>query len=198
MAELPPNQRDKGFISEGVDATLGKTKSSATAIDNAKAQKLSSVLHDPTKYHYTEADARKALAQHNNRMLRVHLLSDPMMPFGDRLPADLQRHVMGYNSYKDFSPSIVPWNLYQTEPTSKDGKWPILDIKVDGDRDYKDTFGPAGSQNFVWEVEAEDGQPDLYGVDYTYHVPNLWDASGQRDASSDTPYDRVDAYCSLQ
>lgn len=38
--ELPPNQQDKGFFTEGVDAAIGKRKASLTDTDNAKAQRI--------------------------------------------------------------------------------------------------------------------------------------------------------------
>ena len=40
--ELPPNQQQKGFFSEGVDASLGKGKAPITALENKKAAVLES------------------------------------------------------------------------------------------------------------------------------------------------------------
>jgi hypothetical protein len=48
MAELPPNQRDKGFISEGVDATdgaAGKRKAALVDTESSKAARLASYAH---------------------------------------------------------------------------------------------------------------------------------------------------------
>lgn len=53
MAELPPNQRDKGFFSEGVDATLGTKRphtivdTEGTEPDTRKAARLASFQHTP-------------------------------------------------------------------------------------------------------------------------------------------------------
>ena len=38
--ELPPNQQQKGFFSEGADNTLGKRKAPITAMDSAKAMRI--------------------------------------------------------------------------------------------------------------------------------------------------------------
>ena len=128
VMELPPNPGgDKGFFSEGVDAALGKRKSSMTSLDSAKAQKLESVAS-------LRAMALRALPETVHvdsqqwstivRMDREHGGSFPGVETGR--PAPVQPR------YSE-SPSDVlprwpyPWATYPSAPLSYPYSSPIGD-----------------------------------------------------------------------